>query len=74
MINGYASYGRMEEALIFFRIIMKNRVNPDSSTFARVLCACARLALLQTVVQIHVSVLKRGASTNIFVGSAKPSC
>ncbi|KAK8954159.1 putative pentatricopeptide repeat-containing protein [Platanthera zijinensis] len=70
MINGYASCGRVEEALIFFRIMMKNRVNPDSSTFATVLCVCARLALIRNVVQIHAGVLKHGASTDIFVGSA----
>jgi pentatricopeptide repeat protein len=70
MISGCAQNGHAKDALILFCQMQLAGVEPNSSTIASILSACANLAALQQGKEIHHYLIKRGFELDVFVGSS----
>ncbi|XP_059069560.1 pentatricopeptide repeat-containing protein At3g09040, mitochondrial-like [Cryptomeria japonica] len=70
MIAGYAQNGFVEKALDIFKQMQLAGVKPDSTTFASILPACAKMRALEQVVQIHQSIKDRETLSNVVVATA----
>ncbi|XP_059069451.1 pentatricopeptide repeat-containing protein At4g21065-like [Cryptomeria japonica] len=70
MIAGYAQNGYVEKALETFKQMQLAGVNPDLTTFACVLPACAKMGALQQGMEIHQIMKDRGILSDIVVGNA----
>jgi pentatricopeptide repeat protein len=70
MIAGYTQNGHSEEALKLFLKMKQQGINPNRSTFASVLSACASIAALEQGKQIHDHILKTEYSSDVVVGNA----
>nr|GEW67944.1 pentatricopeptide repeat-containing protein At3g20730 [Tanacetum cinerariifolium] len=60
MIGGFASLGFCDDALVMFRLMLREGKTPDNFTMANVLMASARGKDLSNVTQLHGFVLKLG--------------
>ncbi|XP_057837437.2 pentatricopeptide repeat-containing protein At2g13600 isoform X2 [Cryptomeria japonica] len=70
MIAGYAQNGFVEKALEAFKQMQFAGVKPDSTTFASILPACAKMGALEQGIDIHESIKDRSISSNLVVTSA----
>eukprot|EP01018_Ginkgo_biloba_P031724 Gb_04381 [translate_table: standard] len=70
MIAGYAQNGYGPEALTLFYRMQRAGIQPNETTFASVLPACANLAVLEHGVEIHQEIIRYGFQYDAFVGSA----
>ncbi|XP_057837778.2 pentatricopeptide repeat-containing protein At1g11290, chloroplastic [Cryptomeria japonica] len=69
MIAGYAQNGFVEKALQTFKQMHLVGVKPDSTTFANILPACAKMGALEQCMDIHRSIMEGGFSLDIIVGN-----
>ncbi|XP_059069395.1 pentatricopeptide repeat-containing protein At3g24000, mitochondrial-like [Cryptomeria japonica] len=70
MVAGYAQNGFGEKALETFNQMQLAGVKPNSTTFASILPACAKMGALGQGMDIHQSIMERGFSSDIKVGNA----
>ncbi|KAH9310531.1 hypothetical protein KI387_025566, partial [Taxus chinensis] len=70
MIVGYAQNTFVENALEFFKQMQLAGVKPNSTTFASVLPACAKIAALEQGMDIHKSIMERGFLSDAVVANA----
>ncbi|XP_057865942.2 putative pentatricopeptide repeat-containing protein At3g23330 [Cryptomeria japonica] len=70
IIAGYAQNGLVEEALKMYKQMQLTGIKPNSSTFASILPACAKLGDLEQGTEIHQSISESGFSSDIIVGTA----
>ncbi|XP_057854695.2 pentatricopeptide repeat-containing protein At3g12770 [Cryptomeria japonica] len=70
MIAGYAQNGFVEKALETFKQMQMAGVKPNSTTFASILPACARMGALEQGIDIHQSIMEGGFSSDVAVASA----
>ncbi|XP_057854806.2 pentatricopeptide repeat-containing protein At5g27110 [Cryptomeria japonica] len=70
MIAGFAQNGFVKEALENFKQMQLAGVKPNSTTFASVLPACAKMGALEEGMAIHQSILEEGVLSDIIVGNA----
>eukprot|EP01018_Ginkgo_biloba_P005740 Gb_18207 [translate_table: standard] len=70
IIAGYEQNGRAGEALELFAQMRQTDLNPNQSTFASILSACATLAALERGKQVHDQTIKMGYGSDLFVGNA----
>ncbi|XP_057865082.2 pentatricopeptide repeat-containing protein At2g13600 [Cryptomeria japonica] len=70
LIAGYAQKGFDEEALETFKQMESEGVKPNSTTFASVLPACAKIKTLERGMDIHQSIIEAGYLSDVIVASA----
>ncbi|XP_057873083.2 putative pentatricopeptide repeat-containing protein At3g23330 [Cryptomeria japonica] len=70
MIGGYAQNGFFEKALEIFNQMKLAGVKPNSTTFASILPACAKMGALEQGMDIHQSIMEGGFLSDIVVGNA----
>ncbi|XP_057821304.2 pentatricopeptide repeat-containing protein At3g12770-like isoform X2 [Cryptomeria japonica] len=70
MIVGYAQNGFVEKALETFKQMQCAAVKPNSTTFASILPACAKMGALEQGMNIHQSITEGGFLSDIVVTSA----
>lgn len=70
VINGFALNGRPNEALILFRNMSFEDVDPDGFTMVSLLSACAELGALALGRRAHVYMLKVGFISNLHANNA----
>ncbi|XP_050226119.1 pentatricopeptide repeat-containing protein At5g50990 [Mercurialis annua] len=70
MIGGYVKNARFEEALRFFRVMLRENVEPDKFTFASVITACARLGAVDNARWVHELMVRKGIELNSILSSA----
>ncbi|XP_057817148.2 pentatricopeptide repeat-containing protein At3g12770-like [Cryptomeria japonica] len=70
MIAGYAQNGFAEEALKTFEQMQLAGVKADSTTFASILPACAKMGALEQGMNIHQSIKDRGILSDVVVATA----
>ncbi|XP_057873039.2 pentatricopeptide repeat-containing protein At3g12770 [Cryptomeria japonica] len=70
MIAGYAQNGFVEKALETFRQMQLVSLKPNSTTFASVLPACAKMGALKQGMDIHQSIKDRGFLSDVVVATA----
>ncbi|KAH9315708.1 hypothetical protein KI387_024335, partial [Taxus chinensis] len=68
IITGYGQNGRYDEALVLFRKMSLEGVNPDGVSVASVLPACAYMGSLKQGKEIHQYMFRCGIELNAFVG------
>ncbi|XP_057841650.2 pentatricopeptide repeat-containing protein At2g22070 [Cryptomeria japonica] len=69
MIAGYAQNGFFEKALETFKQMQLTDVKPDSTTFASILPACAKMGALEQGMDIHRSIIENGLLSDVVVGN-----
>ncbi|XP_057873704.2 pentatricopeptide repeat-containing protein At1g08070, chloroplastic [Cryptomeria japonica] len=69
MIAGYAQNGFVEKALETFRHMQLAGVKSNSTTFASILPACAKMGALQQGMDIHRIIMERGFSVDVVVAN-----
>ncbi|XP_057862804.2 pentatricopeptide repeat-containing protein At2g13600 [Cryptomeria japonica] len=70
VIAGYAQNGHVEKALETFKQMRLAGVKPDSTTFASVLSACAKIKALEQGMDIHQRIIENGLLSDVVVGNA----
>ncbi|XP_059069540.1 pentatricopeptide repeat-containing protein At3g12770-like [Cryptomeria japonica] len=70
MIGGYAQNGFVEKALETFKQMQLEGVKPNSTTFASILPACAKMGALEQGMDIHQGIMEGGFLSDIIVGNA----
>ncbi|XP_057837821.2 pentatricopeptide repeat-containing protein At3g16610-like [Cryptomeria japonica] len=70
MIAGYAQNGFLEKALEMLKQMQLAGVKPNSTTFASILPACAKLGALEHGMDIHQSITDRGILSDVVVATA----
>ncbi|CAJ2674743.1 unnamed protein product [Trifolium pratense] len=70
MISGYVNNFMLNEALILFRDLLINGIEPDSFTLGSVLTGCADMASIRRGKEIHSIAIVKGLQSNSFVGGA----
>ncbi|KAH9288067.1 hypothetical protein KI387_032184, partial [Taxus chinensis] len=70
MIAGYTQNGFVEKALETFKQMQLVGVNPNSTTFASLLSACAKMGALEQGMDIHESIMERGFLSDVVVANA----
>ncbi|XP_057826384.2 pentatricopeptide repeat-containing protein At4g02750 [Cryptomeria japonica] len=70
MIAGYAQNGLIENALETFKQMQLAAVKPNSTTFASILPACAKMGALEHGMDIHQSIIESGFLSDGVLGSA----
>ncbi|XP_057873047.2 pentatricopeptide repeat-containing protein At1g11290, chloroplastic-like [Cryptomeria japonica] len=70
MIAAYGQNGLFEKALETFKQMQLAGVKPDSTTFASILPACAKIGALEQGINIHQSIMEGGVLSEIIVGNA----
>ncbi|XP_057818471.2 pentatricopeptide repeat-containing protein At2g13600-like [Cryptomeria japonica] len=70
MIAGYTQNGFVEEALETFKQMQLEYLNPNSTTFASILPACAKMGALEQGMDIHIRIIKSGFFSDILVANA----
>nr|XP_043634949.1 pentatricopeptide repeat-containing protein At3g20730 [Erigeron canadensis] len=70
MVSGFAGRGFSNDAIVMFRLMLRDGMSPDNFTLASILMACAKAKDLLNVCQLHGFVLKSGfGSYNSLNGS-----
>ena len=57
MISGYALHGFAKEALVLFKHLLKEGIEPDSITFTHVLSACSHAGLMKEGLEIFADMV-----------------
>ncbi|XP_057837809.2 pentatricopeptide repeat-containing protein At1g11290, chloroplastic-like [Cryptomeria japonica] len=70
MVAGYAQNGFVEKALETFKQMQLAGVNPNSTTFASILPACAKMGALEQGMDIHQSIMVGGILSDVVVATA----
>ncbi|XP_059069664.1 pentatricopeptide repeat-containing protein At1g11290, chloroplastic-like isoform X1 [Cryptomeria japonica] len=70
MIAGYAQNGFVEKALETFKQMQLAGVEPDSTTFASILPACAKIGALEQGMYIHQNIKDRRILSDVIVATA----
>ncbi|XP_059067304.1 pentatricopeptide repeat-containing protein At1g15510, chloroplastic-like isoform X2 [Cryptomeria japonica] len=70
IIGGYAQNGLVGKALDTFKRMRLDGVNPNSTTFAGILPACAKMGALEWGMDVHQSIMEGGFLSDIIVGNA----
>ncbi|KAH9288068.1 hypothetical protein KI387_032185 [Taxus chinensis] len=70
MIVGYAQNGFVEKALETFKQMQLADVKPNSTTFASILPACAKMKALEQGMEIHQSIMERGILSDAVLANA----
>ncbi|XP_057853781.2 pentatricopeptide repeat-containing protein At5g66520 [Cryptomeria japonica] len=70
MIAGYAQNGFFENALETLKQMQLAGVRPNSTTFASILPACAKIGALEQGMHIHQRIMEGGFLSDIVVGNA----
>ncbi|XP_057873023.2 pentatricopeptide repeat-containing protein At4g30700-like [Cryptomeria japonica] len=70
MIAAYEQNGLVEKALETFKQMQLAGVKPDSTTFASILPACAKMGALKQGIDIHQSIKDRGILSDIVVATS----
>eukprot|EP01018_Ginkgo_biloba_P008769 Gb_30993 [translate_table: standard] len=70
MIAAYSRQGHGLEAITLFYRMQLTGINPNQFTFASVLVACAKLAILENGKKVHGCIIRMGFQSDICVGSA----
>ncbi|XP_057816435.1 pentatricopeptide repeat-containing protein At2g13600 [Cryptomeria japonica] len=70
MVAGYAQNGFVDKAIETFKQLQMVGLMPNSTTFASILSACAKVGALEQGMDIHQSIVKTGFSPDIVVASA----
>ncbi|KAH9288084.1 hypothetical protein KI387_032201 [Taxus chinensis] len=70
MVAGYAQNGFVEKALMAFKQMQLVGINPNSSTFATILPACAKMGALEQGIDIHQSIIECGFLLDVVVVNA----
>ncbi|XP_057813358.2 pentatricopeptide repeat-containing protein At1g08070, chloroplastic isoform X2 [Cryptomeria japonica] len=70
MIVGYAQNGFVEKALKTFKQMQLAGVKPDSTTFASILPACAKIGALEQGMDIHQCIIENGFLSDTVVATA----
>ncbi|GLJ38244.1 hypothetical protein SUGI_0778560 [Cryptomeria japonica] len=69
VIAGYAQHGLGEKALVFFKQMHSTSVKSDSSAFASVLPACAKVGALEQGIEIHQKIIESGLLSDVLATS-----
>ncbi|KAF7132570.1 hypothetical protein RHSIM_Rhsim09G0119800 [Rhododendron simsii] len=70
MVVGYGQNGYCEEAILIFREMQRNGIEPDEFTLASVVSSCANLASLEEGTQFHGQALVSGLLLFVTVSNA----
>ncbi|RZR86993.1 hypothetical protein BHM03_00014299 [Ensete ventricosum] len=70
MITGFAHHSQNREAFAVFKQMRQDGMSPTESSYASVICSCARLSSLPQGRQIHAQTAKDGYEFRVYVGSA----
>ncbi|XP_004499531.1 pentatricopeptide repeat-containing protein At5g27110 [Cicer arietinum] len=70
MISGYATEGRLFEALNLFSEMRQSYAEPDAITFTSVVAACSQLAALEKGKEIHNLIIEKNLGNNEVVMGA----
>ncbi|KAH9310530.1 hypothetical protein KI387_025565 [Taxus chinensis] len=70
VIAGYAQNGFFEKALEAFKQMQLAGVKPNSTTFASILPACAKMGTLEQAMDTHQCIIKGGFLSDVVVVSA----
>ncbi|XP_057873534.2 pentatricopeptide repeat-containing protein At3g12770 [Cryptomeria japonica] len=70
MIAGYTQNGFVEQALETFKQMQLVGVRPNSTTYASILPACAKMGALEPGMGIHQTIIESGFSTDLVVVNA----
>ncbi|XP_057832181.2 pentatricopeptide repeat-containing protein At5g27110-like [Cryptomeria japonica] len=70
LIAGYVQNGYLEKALETFKQMQLTGVKPDSTTFASILPACAKMGALEQGIDIHQGINDRGILSDVVVATA----
>ncbi|XP_057844583.2 pentatricopeptide repeat-containing protein At2g03880, mitochondrial-like [Cryptomeria japonica] len=70
MLGGYAQNGFVEKALETFKQMQLAGIKPNSTTFASILPACAKMGALEQGMDIHQSIMEGGFLLDNIVGNA----
>ncbi|XP_057843691.2 pentatricopeptide repeat-containing protein At2g13600-like [Cryptomeria japonica] len=70
MIVGYAQNGYVDKALEIFKRMQSVHLKPNSTTFASILPACAKLGALEEGMEIHQKIIKNGFLSDTVVVNA----
>ncbi|XP_057862811.2 pentatricopeptide repeat-containing protein At2g13600 isoform X2 [Cryptomeria japonica] len=70
MIAGYAQNGFVEKAMEYYKQMQLAGVNPNSTTLASILPACAKMGALEQGMGVHQSIMESGVLSNAIVASA----
>ncbi|XP_059065244.1 pentatricopeptide repeat-containing protein At1g08070, chloroplastic [Cryptomeria japonica] len=65
ILAGYAQNGFFDRALELFKQMQLADLKPDSSTFASILPACAKLGALEQGVEIHQKIIESGVLIDV---------
>lgn len=70
MIAGYTQNGLTEEALVLFRLMLKQNLVPNAVTLASILPACSPLGNIDLGKQLHGFSVRHYLDENVFVATA----
>eukprot|EP00250_Pteridium_aquilinum_P017302 c23559_g1_i1 orf=795-3455(-) len=70
IIAGHAQHDRAQDALLLFRKMEQDGIEPNQVTYVCVLQACSSTAALETGKQVHSKISNSGLGLDVFVGSA----
>ncbi|XP_071733390.1 pentatricopeptide repeat-containing protein At5g50990-like [Rutidosis leptorrhynchoides] len=70
MIGGFVRNTRFQEALGFFRKMLKSNMDPDKFTFSSIIIACGRVGALDQAKWIHNLLIKNNIELNFILSSA----
>ncbi|KAH9310397.1 hypothetical protein KI387_025432 [Taxus chinensis] len=70
IIVGYAQNGFIEKALETYKHMQLAGINPNSTTLASILPACAKVGAVKKGMDIHQSIIKRGFLLDVIVVNA----
>eukprot|EP00250_Pteridium_aquilinum_P021374 c25097_g8_i2 orf=172-2220(+) len=70
LITGYAEHGPCQKALACFEQMRREKVHPNSITYACISKACGSLGAIEMGRDVHIQILKIGLDANIFVSSS----
>ncbi|XP_059067682.1 pentatricopeptide repeat-containing protein At3g29230 [Cryptomeria japonica] len=70
MVGGYAQNGFDEKALETFKQMQLAGIKPDSTTFASILPACAKMGVVEQGINIHRSIIELGLLSDVVLVNA----
>ncbi|XP_071733394.1 pentatricopeptide repeat-containing protein At5g50990-like [Rutidosis leptorrhynchoides] len=70
MIGGFVRNTRFQEALGFFRKMLKSNMDPDKFTFSSIIIACGRVGALDQAKWIHNLLIENNIELNFILSSA----
>ncbi|XP_059670398.1 pentatricopeptide repeat-containing protein At3g03580-like [Cornus florida] len=65
MMMGYVSHGRADEAIAFFRLMQRDKVNPDSLTLVSLLKAFSQVGCLNLAKEVHCHIYRVSMETEM---------